>query len=403
MKLPNMTPLNKVCTKITDGAHASPPSVDKGMPMASVKDLTEFGINIASCRQISLHAYNNLVKADCKPLLDDILISKDGNSAINTACVIREIKDVVLLSSIAILRPDKTKISPFYLKHILSWENFKDFIKLCYTSGAAIPRVIIKDFKKCPIPLPPLPTQKKIAAILSAYDDLIENNNRRIAILEKMAEEIYKEWFVRMRLPGYEKVKVVKGVPEGWDVVKVKDIVVRKRFGRIYREGELSETGKVIVIDQSVKEHLGYYDGEPEHKASIENPIILFGDHSCKMLLMIEPFSLAENVIPFQSKNNIPIVFLFYLVHNLIETTEYKRHWTELINKSVFLPKLALQERYSDNVKNILLEKDKILKINQILAQSRNLLLPRLISGKLPVDNLDISFPPSMKEEEANA
>lgn len=73
-------------------------------------------------------------------------------------------------------------------------------------------------------PLPPLPIQRKIAGILSAYDELIENNNRRIAILEKMAEEIYREWFVRMRFPGNENVKVVKGVPEGWEVKKVGDI-----------------------------------------------------------------------------------------------------------------------------------------------------------------------------------
>ena len=63
-----------------------------------------------------------------------------------------------------------------------------------------------------------VPTQRKIAAILSAYDELIENNKRRIALLEKLAEEIYREWFVRLRFPGHEKVKVVKGVPHGWDI-----------------------------------------------------------------------------------------------------------------------------------------------------------------------------------------
>ncbi len=192
--------------------------------------------------------------------------------------------------------------------------------------------------KQIKIPLPPLPIQRKIAAILSAYDELIENNNRRIAILEKMAEEIYREWFIRLRFPGHEKVKVVKGVPEGWEVKKIKNIVDRKPFGRIYREGELLPEGNIIVIDQSIKDFLGFYNGDPEHYASIDESIILFGDHSCKMVLMIKPFSLAENVIPFKSNNDMPITFLFYLVHNQIETTEYKRHWTELINKSVFVP-----------------------------------------------------------------
>jgi type I restriction enzyme, S subunit len=69
---------------------------------------------------------------------------------------------------------------------------------------------------KTTLKIPKIKTQEKIAAILSAYDDLIENNKRRIALLEKMAEEIYREWFVRMRFPGYRKMKFEKGLPEDW-------------------------------------------------------------------------------------------------------------------------------------------------------------------------------------------
>jgi len=268
-----------------------------------------------------------------------------------------------------------------------------------YNSGIDTPIVPKSVFEKIQLPIPPLPIQRKIAAILSAYDELIENNNRRIAILEKMAEEIYREWFVRLRFPGHEKVKVVKGVPEGWEVKKVKDIVDRKPFGKIYRESDLSEDGKIIVIDQSTKDYLGFYDGEPEHMASIDEPIILFGDHSCKMLLMIKPFSLAENVVPFKSRHKIPIVYLYYMVHNLIETTEYKRHWTELTNKSVFVPTKHLQESFSEFAKPLLLKKDKLVASTNALKKSRDLLLPRLISGKLDVEHLDIAFPPGMEEE----
>lgn len=77
--------------------------------------------------------------------------------------------------------------------------------------------------KKLPISVPDLPTQKRIADILSAYDDLIENNNRRIALLEKAAQELYKEWFVRFRFPGYEKAKFENGLPEGWTIKRMND------------------------------------------------------------------------------------------------------------------------------------------------------------------------------------
>jgi type I restriction enzyme S subunit len=69
-----------------------------------------------------------------------------------------------------------------------------------------------------PLPIIPLSIQRKISAILTAYDDLIETNKRRIALLEQMAEEIYREWFVRMRFPGHRDTKFLKGVPEGWEV-----------------------------------------------------------------------------------------------------------------------------------------------------------------------------------------
>ena len=93
--------------------------------------------------------------------------------------------------------------------------------------------------------IPPYEAQQKIAAILSAYDDLIENNKRRIALLEKMAEEIYREWFVRMRFPGHEKVKMVKGVPEGWLVKRVGEIFRTSSGGTPSRENIRNYEGDI--------------------------------------------------------------------------------------------------------------------------------------------------------------
>lgn len=241
--------------------------------------------------------------------------------------------------------------------------------------------------------------QKKIAAVLSTYDELIENNQRRIALLEKMAEEIYREWFVRLRFPNYENERFEKGLPATWDIKPVKDIVDRKKFGRLYYEHELSEDGNVIVIDQSRNDNLGFYDGEPQHKATSSDPIILFGDHSCKMVLMTKPFSLAENVIPFKPKQKISTYFLYHLVKDLTRTTEYKRHWTDLTIKKVLVPSKELQLEFENIIKpnheQVELLRNSISKIQKI----RDALLPRLISGKLNVEHLDIQFPPSMLDE----
>ncbi len=255
-----------------------------------------------------------------------------------------------------------------------------------------------QSLKQFPFEIPSVDEQKKIAAILSAYDDLIENNRRRIALLEKMAEEIYREWFVRMRFPGHEQAKFEKGVPTGWEVKRVAELVVRKKFGRICRETELLPTGEVVVIDQSKNEYLGFYDGKPEHVASPESPLVIFGDHSCKMQLMFEPFSLAENVIPFAGKDGIPPIFLFYLVHSLVGTTEYKRHWTDLVTKEIYLPTSELRTLFDEQVRALIVQTKRLKAVGQQLTRVRDALLPRLISGKLAVENLDIRFPPSMAE-----
>jgi len=331
---------------------------------------------------------------------NDILISTVRPILRHFATIKKPKKNTIASTGFAVI--SCKNVYPYYLYCYLTTNWYTDYLSsIAESQQSNYPAFNPSLIENTDISLPPLPIQKKIAAVLSAYDDLIENNNRRIAILEKMAEEIYREWFVRMRFPGHEKVKFHKGVPEGWEVEKVKDIVDRKKFGRIYREKELNDDGKITVIDQSVKECLGFYDGKPEHKASQENPIILFGDHTCKMQLMIESFSLAENVIPFKAKGDIPILFLFYLIKNLVETTEYKRHWTELVNKEVYIPYPAVQKEFSRIAKPFLLKLNFLKKSIQKLQKPKDLLLSRLMSGKLSVENLDIQFPPGMEETDA--
>lgn len=104
-------------------------------------------------------------------------------------------------------------------------------------------------------------TQRKIASILYAYDDLIENNICRIKILEEMAQAIYREWFVNFRFPGYEKVKMVESelglIPEGWEIKSVRDLVKRLKAGNTYTQNDVLPFGNVPVVDQSRDEFKG--------------------------------------------------------------------------------------------------------------------------------------------------
>lgn len=120
------------------------------------------------------------------------------------------------------LRLDTEKYSPRFIYHLLQTLHRSGYMAVFNIQHTGVSRFQYTAFKNhTELQIPDLLTQRKLAAILSAYDELIENNQQRIALLEKLAEEIYREWFVRLRFPGHEKVKVVKGVSEGWELVKL--------------------------------------------------------------------------------------------------------------------------------------------------------------------------------------
>ena len=124
--------------------------------MASVKDMHDWGINVESCRRISGDEYENLVRNNCKPLKNDVLIAKDG-SYLKHTFVVGEEQDLVILSSIAILRPNST-IRPNYLSFTLREPTTKARMN-GFVSGVAIPRIVLKDFRKFQIVVPPSDVQ----------------------------------------------------------------------------------------------------------------------------------------------------------------------------------------------------------------------------------------------------
>jgi len=262
------------------------------------------------------------------------------------------------------------------------------------TIGSSQPALTIVLLKNLEINLPPLPVQKKIASILSAYDDLIENNNRRIKILEEMAQNIYREWFVHFRYPGHENIPMVNSalgqIPQGWEVRTVKNLVKRLKAGSTYTAKDVTTEGSVIVKDQSTSAFLGFHDNEPAHLASASNPIIIFGDHTCKMEFVTRPFSLGPNVIPFKSTNNGNLAYLYFLINSLVETREYKRHWTTLVSNEVIYAPTNVQEEFSNHIIEIFQLEEHMNNKNQNLRKTRDLLLPKLISGQLDVEELNI-------------
>lgn len=160
--------LDDVCIRITDGSHYSPAdSPDSPYPMYSVKDMETYGFNSSSCKHITEEEFRNMQKNDCVPLLNDILVAKDG-SYLKEIFICSEQKDEAILSSIAIFRPDTNIILPEVLLYLLKQPAVRKDVGDNYVSGSALPRIVLKDFKKYRFMLPPMEEQLKIGSALHA-------------------------------------------------------------------------------------------------------------------------------------------------------------------------------------------------------------------------------------------
>lgn len=249
-------------------------------------------------------------------------------------------------------------------------------------------------------------TQKKIASVLSTYDDLIEKNNRKIAILQEMAEEIYKEWFVRFRFPGYKTAKFKDGIPEGWNIKRLEE------FGTI-------ETGKTPSTE--VSEYYGTdipFVKTPdmhENMWTIETEEMLStaGSNSqAKKLLPANSIMVScigtggvvsINAVPSHTNQQINSIilndlneleWLFFTCVSLKPTiVSYGSTGATMTNLSkskfeklkILYPGKLLAHKYHDKTKEIFFNIRNLMYLNKNLKTQRDLLLPRLMSGKLEV------------------
>lgn len=322
----------------------------------------------------------------------DIVVASSGNTYGKVGRI--SAKDLPLMMNTSVIRfrsSDRTKLDDGFLYAFLRSEVFSNQVE-SFVIGSAQPNFGPTHLKRMVMPLPPLPVQQRIAGILSAYDELIENSQRRIKILEAMARALYREWFVHFCFPGHENHPRVASplgeIPQGWEVKAVKDILARRAAGSVYRDADVKPEGDIPVIDQSAKEILGFHDNAPDHNASSALPMAIFGDHTCKMQLLIEPFSVGPNVVPFVASQEMPTAYVFHAVNSLVHTQEYKRHWIPLTAKEVVVADRVTAQRFASLIQPMLVTQETHRKAIRNLRRTRDLLLPRLLSGQIEVESL---------------
>ena len=293
-----------------------------------------------------------------------------------------------------------TLLDTRFIRYGIEWK-LQELLNLAGGSTFSnLTKDLIRDF---PIPYPE--SRHKIAAILGAYDDLIENNSRRIKILEEMAATIYHEWFVKFRFPGHENVKMVESelglIPQGWAVVKTEHIVKRVASGKKYDQATVELKGSVPVLDQGRSGIIGYHSDSPGVNASEDEPIIVFANHTCYQRIIQYPFSAIQNVLPFlpHPERHRDIYWLHWATKDLIDINDYKGHWPEFMSKKLVLPPTKVCKKFGELVKPMMRLVFKLERCNQNIRETRDLLLPKLIHGELDVSELDIDADPHRLQE----
>jgi type I restriction enzyme S subunit len=279
-----------------------------------------------------------------------------------------------------------------------------------YVTGSALPRIVLKDFKKMEFELPDLPTQTRIASVLSVYDDLIENNEKRIKALEEMAQRLYTEWFVLFRFPGYKKVKIVNNkigsgkIPGTWNVLKCSEIIKKIVLGGTPARNNLNYWGGSIPWIKSGKlNEFRVTDGtEFITQEGLDNSATKLMPKRTVLvaitgaiLVSISEIELCANqsVIGLYDSENLCQEYIYLYIKNHIKNFISKmsgsaqRHINKDIidNSYILVPDPVVMEKFEKNIKPIFDLISTLLFKNKNLSKTRDLLIPQLVMGKREV------------------
>ncbi len=396
----NHSTINDVCVLVTDGSHSSPKSVNDGKYMVSVKDFTDYGFDFTSCRMISNDDYETLKRNGCVPQIDDILIGKDGARFFEDIIIYRQREKPALLSSIAILRCDKSKILPDFLYYVLRTPSFRQDVKDNYGSGSAIPRIILKDFKRMMVSYPTLEKQQAIISVLTAIDSKIQANTEINDNLEQQAQAFFQELFV-------------DNADSEWAIGTISDLgaVVGGSTPSKAKPEYYTETGIAWITpkDLSVNKSKFISHGENDiTELGLKNSsatimpegTVLFSSRAPIGYIAVAAGEVTTNqgfksIVP---KPEIGTAFVYYfLKHNLpiIEGMASGSTFKEVSGSTMkgvpaVIPDTDTIARFNDFCSPIFAQQRILEEQNQSLAALRDDLLPKLMSGEIDVSAVQL-------------
>ena len=312
-------------------------------------------------------------------------------------------ENVRINSGMVILRSNGEIVDARFLYQILKSEYYRPYFKQ-YCTGSAQPQLPIKNFSQIYLNVPDIKTQHRIADILSVYDDLIENNQRQIKLLEEAAQRLYKEWFVNLRFPGHENTKIVDGVPEGWQWCKVRDVadINSSALPKNYKEDFIDyvDLGSVRCGHIETRTRYNLNEAPGRAKRCAKDGDIIWGmvrPNLKAYALVTNPketdvFSTGFAVL---SAKKVPYSYLYcavtqeefvgYLVNATNGAAYPALKPVHFEVADILKPDDKVLEQFHSVADSIYRKKEALENQNHNLRESRDLILPKLMSGEVEV------------------
>lgn len=400
MKNFQIGPIKDFIDGIYDGPHATPPEASDGPIFLGIKNVGPDGrLDFSEVKYLSEQDFPKWTRR-VTPQKDDIVFSYEAT--LHRYALIPEGFRGCLGRRMALVRPNKAKVDPRFLHYYFLTETWRKVVEKNIINGATVDRIPITKFPDFEVKIPSLNQQIQIANVVSNYDELINNNCRRIQLLEQSARLLYKEWFVNFRFPSHEHVKIVDGVPEGWqqntlsylgndirDIVKPKQVEPDTPYIGLEHIPKKSITlmkwGKVEDIES---DKLRYLPGD-----------ILFG--KIRPYFHKVGFTLTDGIASSDAIVIRPTEERYYFYLLMMVSSERfvaiasktakegskmpRVDWRYMKNYNVLIPPDSILSYFNRIICPIITQLKLLAMQNRKLQEARDLLLPRLMNGEITV------------------
>lgn len=374
-------PLGSVCMKI--GSGVTPKGGDAVYTDHGTSLIRSQNVHNAKFQRDGLAFVNDDIAkkmAGVTVAENDVLLNITGDSVARCCLAPSDVLPARVNQHVLIIRPDAAKLNPVFLaKYLVSPVMQATLLSWAGNGGTrkALTKGMIEALE---VPLPDFPTQQRIAGILSAYDDLIENNRRRIELLEQAARLLYREWFVHLRFPGHETAKIVDGLPEGWEKT-----TLGKHCPLIY--------GKALKAETRVDGPFDVYGSSgivgTHNKALTTGPAIIVGRKgNVGSVYWARRGFWPIDTVYFVDPANSDFFTYFALQNIVFQNTDVavpglNRDYAH--TREIKLPPKELVQSFNDRATVFLRQAELLSSQNDALTRARDLLLPRLMDGRIPV------------------